>query len=141
VRLEEITIGDGPGYGNFASAVPAFAFELEPEQLAEGICAIKIRGVLDRTRSPVFREVIDELIQEGNPIIVVDLEECTFIDSSGVADLVTMARRLLNLDGALVACEARDQAERLFEILGLSTLIPVFPSRLEALEALLPVSA
>jgi len=65
--------------------------------------------------------------------LVVDLSECTFIDSSAVRVLMTTARRV-HSDGGVIALVAQDSGIlRVLEIAAVDTVLPVYPTLESAL--------
>ena len=69
--------------------------------------------------------------------MLIDLTECEFIDSTGIA-LIVRAWQRLDRDadgegsGRLVICSGNDQVRRVLEITGLEHSIPVHATRDEA---------
>ncbi|HEX2128424.1 MAG TPA: STAS domain-containing protein [Solirubrobacterales bacterium] len=59
---------------------------------AEDACVVRIEGELDMYSSPNLREEIDGLLA-GDVPVVLDMEQLTFVDSSGIRCLVLVASR------------------------------------------------
>ena len=71
--------------------------------------------------------------------MLIDLSQCEFIDSTGIALIVRAWQQLDSGEGngrALVLCSQNDQVRRVLEITGLERSIPVHQTRDEALAAL-----
>lgn len=116
-------------------------FEASAAQLDDGIRVIAIRGELDLSTAPKLEGPLDEAIREGNAAVLVDLSECEFIDSTGIALIVRAWQRLDRSaegdgEGRVVICSHNDQVRRVMEITGLELSIPLHSSRDEALSAL-----
>jgi anti-sigma B factor antagonist len=88
------------------------------------------RGVIDLATIEVFRAGLDEVFSHGSVDLVLDLNEITFIDSTGLGALFSARRRATAFKGSLLlACE-NDVVLRLFRITGLERVFDVVP-RLE----------
>ncbi|MBM3147355.1 MAG: STAS domain-containing protein, partial [Actinobacteria bacterium] len=59
-------------------------FAVERGTLAEHIGLIALRGEVDISTSPRFKEALQALIDDGLTDVVVDLREVTFIDSTAL---------------------------------------------------------
>jgi anti-sigma B factor antagonist len=69
--------------------------------------------------------------------VLIDLSDCSFIDSTGLSVLVHARSRLLDDgDGQLEICCPDPQVRRLLEITGVDRAFGVHQTRDEALEAL-----
>ncbi|MBE1501786.1 anti-anti-sigma factor [Amycolatopsis lexingtonensis] len=96
---------------------------------------VTIGGELDVATSPRLRAEIDAAPLERGQLLVVDLAEVTFCDSSGISALIA-ARNVAEAAGAalaLVAVPAR--LSRTFGLIGLGTFFPTFPSAEAAITA------
>jgi anti-anti-sigma factor len=116
-------------------------FEASAAQLDDGIRIVAVRGELDLSTAPELEGPLQEAVTAGDAPVVVDLSECAFIDSTGIALIVRAWKQLdgaVNGDGPqrIVICGCNDQVGRVLEITGLGTSIPIHDSRDEALAAL-----
>jgi anti-sigma B factor antagonist len=116
-------------------------FEASAAQLDDGIRVIAVRGELDLSTAPELEGPLDEAITAGDTSVLVDLSECEFIDSTGIALIVRAWQRLDRSadnggEGRVVICSHNDQVRRVLEITGLELSIPIHSSRDEALAAL-----
>jgi anti-anti-sigma factor len=113
-------------------------FEVEVGELEHGIRAISVRGELDLSTAPDLEEPLDKALESGDGSVLIDLSQCEFIDSTGIALIVRAWQRLDSGENgrALVLCSQNDQVRRVLEITGLELSIPVHQTRDEALAAL-----
>jgi anti-anti-sigma factor len=67
--------------------------------------------------------------------IVLDLSNCSFIDSTGIALVLNADRRLSDagIESGMTLCGLQGQVLRVLEIAGISTKLPVSESREAAL--------
>ena len=102
----------------------------------DGIRVVAVRGELDLGTAPELEAPLEEAIGAQEPLLI-DLSECEFIDSTGIAMIVRAWQQLGNGDeGQVVICSDNEQVRRVLEITGLELSIPVHASRDEALAAL-----
>jgi anti-sigma B factor antagonist len=55
-------------------------------------------GILDSTKAEEFRQVVDEMLTAGVEVILIDLKDITFIDSSGLGTLVVILKQVRGLE-------------------------------------------
>jgi anti-sigma B factor antagonist len=113
-------------------------FEVASEELDGGILALAIRGELDLSTAPQLEQPLQGGLDEGEAPILIDLSACEFIDSTGIALIVKAWQRLESAGNGrrLAVCSGNDQVQRLLELTGVESSIPVFGERDEALTAL-----
>lgn len=105
----------------------------------DGIRVITVRGELDLSTAPELENPLQAALQGGETPVLIDLSECEFIDSTGIALIVRAWQELDGDDqnpGQLVIANRNDQVQRVLEISGLNLSIPVHPSREAGLAAL-----
>jgi anti-anti-sigma factor len=86
-------------------------------------------GILDKTKASQFDRQIRAVIDEGANIVLVDFQDVTFMDSSGLGALVSAVKTVRSANGKLAVCSLNHQIRILFEIACVDTLIDIFPSR------------
>lgn len=116
-------------------------FEATAVRLDDGVRVIAVRGELDLSTASDLEAPLDDAIASGDASVLVDLSECEFIDSTGIALIVRAWQRLDRNadgdgDGRVVICSDNDQVRRVLEITGLELSIPIHSTRDEALSAL-----
>jgi anti-anti-sigma factor len=80
---------------------------------------IAIAGELDEATCGQLDSAFREISNAGGPVIL-DLAECTFIDSKGLDVIVQAATRLCDEGEQLTVCNARGPVRELFRISGLT---------------------
>jgi anti-sigma B factor antagonist len=101
----------------------------------EGAASIvHVVGELDLSTISVFEAEIERSISDG--LVVVELSECAFIDSSALRSLVRTHRTLRDVGGELALVAPSQPARRVLEIAALDQLLPVFGSVGEAVRSL-----
>lgn len=114
------------------------AFEASATALDGGIRLVAIRGELDLTTAPDLEEPLEQAIASGDTSLLIDLSECEFIDSTGIALIVRAWQKLDDGGGGgrVVICCENEQVCRVLEVTGLERSIPIHAGRDEALAAL-----
>lgn len=105
----------------------------------DAIAVMVAGGELDFAASPQLRDRLTERIEAGTRRLILDLSGATFVDSTAIGALVSVATLLNELDGGvlLVVCpDENRRALRIFEIAGIESLIAVRRSRAEAMREL-----
>lgn len=87
------------------------------------------------TATDLERELEGPLAAAQSPLLI-DLSECEFIDSTGIA-LIVRSWQALDGDGRFALCGIGHQVKRVLDITGLEETIPTHQSREQALERLL----
>jgi anti-anti-sigma factor len=77
------------------------------------------RGDLDLASCDQLAARLDEVIDAGAVILVLDLGEVDFVDSSGIREIVRAARRLDDNGGRLLVENASGATQRILEVTGI----------------------
>jgi anti-sigma B factor antagonist len=109
-------------------------------ETAGAVYVVAASGEIDLYSAPELRRALTLALGRGARLLLVDLSETTFIDSTALGVLIGTARRLRHADGELViAC--RDRGVRsVFELTRLDRTFPLFDSA-EAAISHLPARA
>jgi anti-sigma B factor antagonist len=119
------------------STVNPVPFEIRHEVLDGGVHAFAVRGELDLDTAPELESALEAALAGDGAAAVIDLGGCEFIDSTGIALLVSAWRQLEGEGGGrLVLCCLSDQVRRLLEITGVESSISMHAKREDALAAL-----
>ena len=87
---------------------------------------VTIAGELDHFAAPQVRQMLDELLADPTLIhLVLDLENLTFMDSSGIGVLLGRLRILQSRGGTLSVQNMRPSVEKLFRLSGLHRVIGI----------------
>lgn len=110
--------------------------ELALERKDQGLAVLTISGEHDLSTAPNLRRRLDGLIDEG-VATVVDLSPATFIDSSILSVILDGRRRAADakLGFAVTRSNGSDAVNRVLEVTGLRSELPVHARREEAVTA------
>ncbi|MGE5573332.1 MAG: anti-sigma factor antagonist [Bacillota bacterium] len=98
------------------------------------VLVVHLSGELDLGTAPEFRAKVEEELDEKPDIISIFLvlRDVTFIDSSGLGVILGRYKRLRTHGGGLVAVAPSPQVRKVFELSGLTSIIPVCESEDDA---------
>jgi len=96
----------------------------------DGIWVVEVHGEINLSTSQELKKSFEKL-----PIkkIVVDLEQVSYIDSSGLATLVEMLKKVRGQGGSLGLAGMSDKVKSLFEITKLDKLFQIYPNQKDAI--------
>jgi anti-sigma B factor antagonist len=118
--------------------VPPAPFETSSSEV-DGVRVVAVRGELDLSTAPELEGPLDKALAGHEASVLIDLTECEFIDSTGIAMIVRAWQQLGGDEergGRLVISNSNDQVQRVLEISGLNLSIPIHASREAGLAAL-----
>ena len=91
---------------------------------AEGCLTACISGELDHHHAKEIMEELDRWIAAAMPrLLVLDLGELTFTDSSGIAVLLRSWKRMEQVKGAFRVVNVPEQADKVFRAAGLQRIM------------------
>ncbi|MBE9137740.1 STAS domain-containing protein [Nodosilinea sp. LEGE 07088] len=97
--------------------------------MTTNVQVIQPTGILDSTKAEEFRQAVEELLQDGANVILVDLKDITFIDSSGLGTLVVLLKKIRGLNRSLCICSTNDQVRMLFELTSMDRVFDLYENR------------
>ena len=110
-------------------------------RFASGV-AIRIEGSATISESPVVHGFAEEVLREGSQQVVVDLADCTYVDSTFLGGLVGLFKRHGGAGGARFAIFAPEPRRRaLFGVSRLDTILPFVDSVPVASQPGVPIEA
>ena len=100
---------------------------------ADDAIVVVVAGELTLREAPEFHSDLLELCEESPKILVVELSEVSFIDSSGVGTLTDVFRKMNKRGGRLALVGLRKMVRSVFEITRLDQFLAIFDTEEEAL--------
>jgi anti-sigma B factor antagonist len=91
-------------------------FTVEEHVLAEGRALLHIQGRLDAVSAPALKAHFRRLVETGYTQLVLDFGAVPFIDSSGLAALVSGLKLIRESGGALKLARLTRQTRMVFEL-------------------------
>lgn len=84
-----------------------------------------------------FRHSIKQILNSHITIVLVDCQNVTFMDSSGLGALVLAFKSLKEANIKMVLCSINEQVRILFELTSMDDVFEIFPSQTEFNQVLL----
>lgn len=88
-------------------------------------------GILDGTKSEEFKQNIANFIAQGAKAILIDFQQVTFMDSSGLGALVLSLKTARTAEVKVYICSINEQIKMLFELTSMDRALEIFPNREE----------
>jgi len=106
-------------------------------EYVDRLLIIKIGGDIDHHSCEEIRSRIDKEIILRNPrSILFDMENVSFMDSSGVGVLIGRYKLVANKGGKAAMTNVKPPVLRLCEICGLQKIIRIYPNKKQAIASL-----
>lgn len=99
--------------------------------MSSAIKVVQPSGILDGIRGNQLRRDISDVVASGADIVLIDLQDVTFMDSSGLSSLISAQRMVRTAGGKLFLCSINDQAKMLFELTKMNRVFEMFADREE----------
>jgi len=99
------------------------------------VTVVNVAGEVDVYTAAQLRAALDEEVAAGHVELVVDLDEVTFLDSTGLGVLVGRLKLVRNQSGWLRLVCSNERILRVFRITGLDKVFGIHASVDEALAA------
>ncbi len=86
-------------------------------------------GILDSVKTNELRRDVSEVLADGANVILLDFQEVTFMNSSGLGTLVAILKNVRSEGGKLYICSLSDQVKIIFSLTKMDKIFKVFASR------------
>ncbi|KJJ84113.1 Anti-sigma factor antagonist [Candidatus Omnitrophus magneticus] len=96
-----------------------------------GVTVINIKGDIDINNSPEMKKFFDQVVREKRDKVLINLELVDYVDSSGLATLVEIYKKLRVYGGKLKLAKLSLKVKGLFEITKLNKLFDIVETESE----------
>ncbi len=86
-------------------------------------------GILDGASTNQLRRDISDVIENGADIVLVDFQDVTFINSSGLGALVSTLKLVRSAGSEIFICSLTEQVKMMFELTKMNRVFKTFVSR------------
>lgn len=93
--------------------------------LEGGVCQLRIQGALDALTVRDIRPLMDAVVADKPKRVIVDFDQLTMIDSSGIGAIVSLFKRIKASGGELVVLHAHDQPLAVLKLLKLDRVLGI----------------
>ena len=94
-------------------------------EVTDGMAVCRIVGRLDASTAPNLESAVASALGGGNPRILFDMSEVTFISSAGLRVILMTAKQAAAAKGGLAIFGIRSAVNDVFEISGVHKFIPI----------------
>ncbi|QQZ10971.1 anti-sigma F factor antagonist [Heyndrickxia vini] len=106
-------------------------------EVKKDVLCIRLKGELDHHTAETLRENVSGAIEKFHiQHLVLNLEQLSFMDSSGLGVILGRYKQIKQKNGEMVVCAISPAVKRLFEMSGLFKIIRLDESEQFALERL-----
>ena len=99
--------------------------------MAKSLKIIQPQGILDSVHANDLRREVLDTIDSGVKVILVNLQDITFMNSSGMGALVATLKAVKAAGGQLALCSLSDQVKIIFELSRMERIFQVYRDRQE----------
>ncbi|MEM9162296.1 MAG: STAS domain-containing protein [Cyanobacteria bacterium P01_F01_bin.4] len=90
---------------------------------------IEPTGILDSINGETLRQQVNDLLEADAGVLLIDLKEITFVDSSGLGALVSVLKKVRASEREMHICSINDQVRMLFELTSLDQVFSILKDR------------
>jgi anti-sigma B factor antagonist len=105
------------------------------ERTVGDVTILDLRGRFVEERQNDFRDAVDRLVRLGCRKMLLNLEEVTYMDSSGLGMLVSKFVTVDRKEGKLKLCKLNPKSFRVLDVTRLLTIFESFDSEARAIES------
>ena len=97
--------------------------------MSSAVKVVQPKGILDGTQAADFREEVKKLVESEETIILINFQDVTFMDSSGLGALVLALKTVRAAGGKMFICSVNEQIKMLFDLTSMDKVFDIFPTR------------
>jgi len=101
----------------------------------DGVVILDIDGEIDLYNAPEIKDTIKAQMDGGHKKIIINLENVSYIDSSGIGALISSLSNLKKIGGGLKIINVYDSVRKVFELTKLTSFFEIYDSEEEAVSA------
>jgi anti-sigma B factor antagonist len=105
-------------------------------RIVKDIMILDIFGEFELYESSKIKEIFEQKIKEKYKKFVINLENVTYVDSSGIKTLIACEDIIIKLGGELKLVNVQGSIRRIFELTKLINFFPISNSESEAINSL-----
>jgi anti-anti-sigma factor len=90
---------------------------------------IQPSGILDGVSANQLRREINDVVENGADIVLVDFQNITFMNSTGLGALVSTLRTVRSAGGELFICSLNEQVQMIFNLTKMDRVFKTFTNR------------
>lgn len=105
--------------------------------MRENVLIVRLKGEIDHHEATILRNEFQRYLNDEQLLhVILNLDEVTFMDSSGIGVILGRYKEIVTKGGELVVCNVKGYIDRLFTMSGLFKVIRVEENEEQALLSL-----
>ena len=112
------------------------ALDVQTRQVDNGASVVAPTGRLDVAGAPALKDAISEVVKNGPPRVVIDMEGVSFVDSTGLGSVIAALKQIRGSQGELRLAAPNQQVRVVLELTTLDRVFPYYATVEEALTGL-----
>lgn len=109
--------------------------QIDVQEVDDDTCVLSPCGRLNMVAAPRLRALVAQTVDDGRPLIVVDLTKTEFMDSSGLGALIAGLKVARQAGGDLRIAGLTEQVHMVLQLTNLDQVLRPYGSVEEALDA------
>jgi anti-sigma B factor antagonist len=105
------------------------------ERMVGDVVIMSVKGEIDLYNAPDVKDMISDYIEDDKVKLVMNLEQLSFIDSSGIGALISSLSNLQKENGALKLVNMHGSVRKVFDLTKLTGFFGVYDSEEEAVNS------
>ena len=101
-----------------------------------GVPVLEVSGPIDGGSAPELHRVLHSLMEEGHYCILIDLKLASYLDSSGIRELLEALHEVHSHQGQLELISPSPDVQQMLDTSRVSRVLPICEDEQEALEML-----
>jgi len=101
----------------------------------DDVMVVDIVGRLDMESSGYAYDELVRIAESGNKKILLNVEKLEYVTSAGLRSILVGAKLLKSSQGEMKICQPNDEVKEVFEISGFNSLLHLYDTEKDALEA------
>lgn len=105
-------------------------------RVQDGVAVLSIQGAMTSASEPFLLESVERAAREGATRLLLSFDDSASVNGAGVAVLIQLLDRYRREGRQAAICGLSENFKRVFDIVGVARLAPIYPDEATALAAL-----
>ncbi len=97
--------------------------------MSSTVKVVQPSGILDGVAVNQLRRDISDIVENGADIVLIDLQDVTFMNSSGLGALVSILKNVRSAGSELFICSLSEQVKIIFQLTKMDRVFKIFATR------------
>lgn len=103
----------------------------------KGKTVVRVEGRMDAANSPKLESKLNELVEGGKTLLLLDFAKVDYLSSAGMRLLLSMTKKLSD-KGGLNVCSVNEEVMEIIKMAGFERILNIYRTEQEALDAFKP---